>query len=466
MNTLSLRQLIFKSKILVFFTAFLLAGAIFLVDYTFVNRVAAQSIDQRRAQLESQIKKLEAEAALLDKQLKKVSEQKRTLSREISKLEVEIKQRQIAIRRINLAIQQTALEIENKENNIAELTKRIGSSQKSLSASIRLLSRYDDDNLLAILLKNNTLSEFFATLNNLQDLQRSIKNSLTKSKQARQQLVEEKKKLEENKREQEQLKAIQEVERRLFAQKKREKDELLRVTKGKESTYQKLLADKRRNITALRTQLFYLEKTGITAEDAVKFAELAASRTGIRTAFLLALLEVETGKRFANGTISVGTNLGTGNWKDDMYLCYKRLAKYYSNNKYNIRAEREKEAFFSITQKLGLDPNKMPVSKEPPYIGCGGAMGPAQFLPSTWLLFEKRVAKLTGHNPPNPWDVEDAFTAAAIFLADAGASSKTTNGEIRAAKTYISGNPNCSRYICRSYANQIISLAKDIERSL
>ena len=46
---------------------------------------------------------------------------------------------------------------------------------------------------------------------------------------------------------------------------------------------------------------------------------------------------------------------------------------------------------------------------------------PAQFIPSTWVMYEKRIASLTGHSIPNPWDPFDAFTASAILLADNGA---------------------------------------------
>ena len=141
-----------------------------------------------------------------------------------------------------------------------------------------------------------------------------------------------------------------------------------------------------------------------------------------------------------------------------MYDCYIRLGKKGA-------AEAEKAAFFAITGKLGLDPDKMPVSRKPSY-GCGGAMGHAQFLPTTWLRFESRVGQLTGHNPPSPWSVEDAFTAAAVFLADAGADSKNSAGEVAAAKTYISGNPSCTKSICRYYSNRIIALAKEIDRTL
>ena len=79
---------------------------------------------------------------------------------------------------------------------------------------------------------------------------------------------------------------------------------------------------------------------------------------------------------------------------------------------------------------------------------------------------EARVAALTGHNPSSPWNTEDAFTASAIFLADAGADLQTTAGEIAAAKTYLSGNPKCTKSVCRYYSNRIVALAKEIDRIL
>ena len=79
------------------------------------------------------------------------------------------------------------------------------------------------------------------------------------------------------------------------------------------------------------------------------------------------------------------------------------------------------------------------------------------------------MASFTGHNPPSPLNIEDAFTASAIFLADSGARSQTRAGELRAARTYISGKPSCpvrgsARYACLAYANRVVSLAGDIER--
>lgn len=93
-------------------------------------------------------------------------------------------------------------------------------------------------------------------------------------------------------------------------------------------------------------------------------------------------------------------------------------------------------------------------------------MGPAQFIPSTWLGYESEVIRITGHATPNPWNFQDAFTASAVKLARGGATSKDRAGEVRAAKAYISGNPNCTSATCTNYANTILKKAADIERDL
>ena len=439
--------------------AFLPIGLFLFIIFGVYNKpVIIYAQENKRDELERQLQQLEQEAALLDKNLTQIEGEKRTLANETAAFNTEIKRRELNIKRLALAIQRALLEIQQKSADIENLLQKIGKSRGALSAGLFMMYVYDQENALTILLKNKNLTEFFGSVANLNSVQANVEKKLTDFKEEKSLVEKEKGELEDFQEEQQGLKALQEVERRLLSQKKKEKDEILRLTKGKEALFQQLLKLKKRDIATLKTQLFYLEKTGISAEDAVRFADLAAKRAGIRTAFLLALLEVETGKQFEDGVISVGTNLGTGNWRNDLYNCYISLGK-------RKNAEAEKNAFFEITGKLNLDPDRMPVSRRPSY-GCGGAMGPAQFLPSTWLIFEDRVADLTGHNPPSPWNIEDAFTAAAVFLASSGASSKTETGEIRAAKTYLSGSPSCSKYICRSYSSRIISLAREINQIL
>ena len=121
-------------------------------------------------------------------------------------------------------------------------------------------------------------------------------------------------------------------------------------------------------------------------------------------------------------------------------------------------------AFLDICQRLGLDPDQMPVSKKAWY-GWGGAMGPAQFIPRTWVGYEKRVTAITGHNPPSPWNTEDAFVASALYLANAGATGKTYATEWKAAMIYLAGS-NWDKPYLRFYGDQVMDLVGTIQAQI
>jgi peptidoglycan hydrolase CwlO-like protein len=421
--------------------------------------VFAQTTDPaQRSQLEAQIAAIENEIAGLDQQLTQIQGQKATLQNEIARLDNEIKRAQLTINGLNLSIRQTESGISLSEASIREAEIKIEKQKNSLSEYLRVLEKNDRLSLVEVLLVKKDLSQFFQEVSALQDAQDNINQSLDDLKLLKEQLQKEKDELESKREDLLSLRALAQVQKQKVDSQKGQKNLLLKQTQGQEANYQKIKQSKQQAIAAIRSQIQYLGKSGVSAEDAVKYATLAAKRTGIRTAFLLGLLEVETGKRYAEGVITAGSNLGSGNWRTDLYECYISLGKPSS-------AEKQKNAFMQITSGLGYNPDTRPVSRKPNY-GCGGAMGPAQFLPSTWLLFEDGVASLTGHNPPDPWSVEDAFTAAALYLADAGAKSKTRTSELRAAKAYISGSPSCTKYICNFYSNEVLRIAALIEPNL
>jgi membrane-bound lytic murein transglycosylase B len=66
-------------------------------------------------------------------------------------------------------------------------------------------------------------------------------------------------------------------------------------------------------------------------------------------------------------------------------------------------------------------------------------MGPAQFIPSTWALYQDRIASASGQNPPNPWDPRTATFATALYMSDLGANAGV-NAERTAALKYLAGS--------------------------
>jgi membrane-bound lytic murein transglycosylase B len=129
-----------------------------------------------------------------------------------------------------------------------------------------------------------------------------------------------------------------------------------------------------------------------------------------------------------------------------------------------MKPERDIEPFKRITKSLGLDPDTTPLSC-PIGNGWGGAMGPAQFLPSTWESFKSRITQVTGNNPPNPWDAQDAFAAAGLYLSDLGASGGRASAERRAALKYYAGG-NWDKPSNAFYGDQVMAKAADYQEQI
>ncbi|MFZ2970408.1 MAG: lytic murein transglycosylase, partial [Minisyncoccia bacterium] len=231
---------------------------------------------------------------------------------------------------------------------------------------------------------------------------------------------------------------------------KKQKDELLTFTKGEERKFQQVLEENKNILPSLRAQLYDLQILGdkIKFDDAFSSAKYIGSSIGVRPEYLLGILKVES---------DLGKNTGSGNWNDDMYRCYLKLSKIYSTRKEHFikRANDEKNAYMTIVTGLNIDPDSVKVSREPTY-GCGGAMGPAQFIPTTWLSYDKKISEITGHYPSNPWDLTDAMTAMALYVSTTpGVVEGNYDAEYKAACKYLTGKTECSGKL-KFYPNDVM----------
>jgi membrane-bound lytic murein transglycosylase B len=389
-------------------------------------------VSSRRAQLEEELKKIEAEinvqkTVLQERQLERVS-----LERDIAILDAKIEKAKLSIRARNIAIQKLESEIKGKEGTINQLSDKLEKERQSLSEIMRKTNEIDQYTMAEIVLSGKEISEFFEDLDAFESLKVSLRYSYDSILQNKTATEEEKAELESKKSEEIDLRKIQELEKKRIEEQEAEKQKILKISKGVEATYQQIIKSKEKDAAAIRTELFTLRgSAAIPFEKAYEYAVRAGKKTGVRPAFILGIIAEES---------NLGENVGTGNWRVDM------------------KAPRDTVPFQDICARLGLDPDKMPVSKKPWY-GYGGAMGPAQFIPSTWILYEDRIAQATGHNPPNPWDPEDAFMASAILLADNGASKGTYAAERLAALRYLAGWANATKPAYAFYGDDVMELA-------
>lgn len=385
-----------------------------------------------RAELEKQLGDLEsqidAQKVILDAKRKESA----SLQRDISILTAQIKQAKLAIKARDLVIEQLTDDISGKNETIGQLSSKINREKESLSQLLRNTQQLDDYSLPDFVLGSKSLSDFYLDVDTYQSIKQGLGDSMDIISGTKKQTEDEKAVLEDKKSEQIDLRRIQVLQQQKIQQQEKEKNNLLKITKGLENEYQKILKDKEASAAKIRSALFSLEGSqAIQFGDAVRYANEVYNNLGVRPAFLLGIIAEES---------NLGQNVGTGNWKTDMH------------------PTRDVPVFQQITSELGLNPDKMPVSKKAWY-GWGGAMGPAQVIPSTWILFKDRLAKISGSNPPNPWNARDALFAAGLILKDNGASDGTRAAERLAALRYLAGWKNATKKAYAFYGDDVMDLA-------
>lgn len=442
------------------FAIFIFAGGTLVPVLSFAQ--SSSDIAERRAELERRLKALESQIETQEVFLNGKRQERVSLERDVGILEAEIEKAQLSIRARNIAIQELQSDISTKEDVIDELNGKLDREKDSLGQLIRLSHEINDYTLVEIVLGNKNFSEFFEDIESYDAIKLALKDSFDVIEETKELTSEQKSFLETKQSEEEELRQLQELEKQKIQREEAEKEEILEVTKGEEAAYQRLIATNRRSAAQIRAELFQLrDSAAIPFGEALDLANFASSKTGVRPAFILGVLQQET---------ELGENLGTGTWRVDMH------------------PDRDRPVFQIIADTLGFDPDLMPVSKQPSY-GWGGAMGPAQFIPSTWACYggyvntstgkcgrnpdrtwvgpwrydasKDRIRKLIGKSSPsNPWDNQDAFMASATLLMDNGAVAGSPSSERLAALRYFAGWANASNPAYAFYGDGVLAHAR------
>jgi hypothetical protein len=298
-------------------------------------------------------------------------------------------------------------------------------------------------------LSHDNLSDVLSELEYASEISQNLSTLVTETKTANDQLAADKIKLADQQDQAQNLLSIQSLQKDQLAGSESEQNTLLTQTRGRENEYQSVLRDSQKKASEIRSRLYQLigVPTQITFGEAVTIAKWAGSQTGVRPAFLLAILTQES---------NLGKNVGTCNRPGDgPEKSWRQVMK----------PDRDAGPFQEITSGLGMDPDITPVScpmrdHRGRQIGWGGAMGPAQFIPSTWMGYRDQVSARTGKGA-NPWDIRDAFLASALKLAGAGAVSQS--GEWAAAMRYFSGGTS-ARF--RFYGDNVVKTANQYQSDI
>lgn len=397
----------------------------FLFLFGLVSPVEAQlTKEEQRKQLEGELVQIEKEIQEQNHLLSKKRGERQTVERDAAILNAEIRKAQLKIQERNLTIQGLSGEIGQKEQTIEELTEKIAREKASLAQLIRKRNEIDDYTMVEMVLGNKDLSEFFEDLDRFQEVKLQLRASMDLIREVQGVTQREKEALDIKRRAEADAKQEVEAQKRLTERKEAEKKQLAAVIRGEEQTYEQLIKEKERRAAEIRAALFALRDAGaIPFGVAYDFAKQASKSTGVRPALILAILEQES---------NMGQNVGTCNRPGDT-LKWQDIMPGPGES-----WRDDQSAFLRITSKLGINPEGQPLSC-PIGGGWGGAMGPSQFIPSTWEAYAGRIAAAVGVSYPNPWQPQHAITATALYMQDLGAAYGGWSAEREAACKYYSG---------------------------
>lgn len=415
----------------------------------FFPRAQISPTEERQA-LEEELKRLEAEIAQYDKEIQKTEQEKKSLENQIYILKNKIKKLDLQIYQSNVVINDLGLQVKDTEGSIEKTSLEIEKMKDRLTAILRTIYEEDQRSLVEILLSEG-ISDFFDNLVALEALNTKNQELLANIKSLKSSLEVQKQSLDEEKEDLEKQVVIQTLQKEEGEKTKKEQEYFLKLT---EAEYQKYLKEKKeteKKAQEIRARIYELigVRKVVTYEEALEVAKYATSQLGIRPALLLGVLSQES---------AIGRNVGQ---------CYVKNSSTGSGIvAFNGKAidkvmnpTRDIPRFLEIIKELNnqkglaLDPFETLVSC-PMSFGWGGAMGPAQFIPSTWVLYENRVKEKTG-NSADPWDLRDASLAASIYLKD-GINKYSSEG--KAVQAYFCGSAK-NTYWCQWYEKNVLYLA-------
>lgn len=420
-----------------------------------VPSASAQALsEEQKASLRAEYDKLQVEIAEWQKVLDETRAKKNTLQGDVTLLNAQIKKAETEIRQRGNTIARLAGEINEKTKHILSLEERLEEGHASLAKLIREKNKIETASLVLMALSSDSLSDFFSTVDSIDVINRDLQTHFDELRGVKQETEREKLALDQKKNQELDAQYEVEVKKEQIKEDEAEKKQLLNITANQEKSYQEVLAERQARAATIRAALFELrDAEGIPFSVALEYASAAEKATGVRAAFILGILRQES-----NLGVNVGqcllTNTETGAGKG------KNTGTPFARV---MHPTRDIPPFLDITKRLGRDPYTTVVSC-PQAIGYGGAMGPSQFIASTWKSLEGRIGAAVGVSTPDPWIPAHAIMATAVFLKDLGAGAGTYTAEREAAGRYYAGGNWATLGL--GYASSVLAFAQKYQTDI
>jgi len=203
-------------------------------------------IKEKQKKYTEAIRAKQKEKSTLDNQLAILDNRLAKIKLDVEAVEINIDKMGLEIQRVKLAIKDRNIEIEDEKNSIANVLK--------------VLHQEDQGDALEILLLNTSLSDFLTQVQYLEDLNKGVRESLSKLKHLRDDLLKEEKKLNDKNTKLALLKKELTEKQDQFKSEVENKEYLVRQVSSSETQYQTLLAQAKKEQNDAASEIASLEK--------------------------------------------------------------------------------------------------------------------------------------------------------------------------------------------------------------
>jgi predicted nucleic acid-binding Zn-ribbon protein len=403
---------------IIIFGILVVAAGFFCDDQSFVDAETSDEMtEEEKKELEEKEEEYEEKKEKYEEKLEKVQNEKSQLQNNLNSVNYSLNTTRRTIDDVLSDIKEKESDIDRHNAQIISLEGQITLYQRSLAEMMRRVYYTQHTRSLSSVVENDGTRRFMERSNDLGDVRQKVVTVVHQIDDAKELQKQKKKELEQLKEEKETL--LQEHKKKeatLLSQSAAVQTEIFKV----DTT----LAELNAKLSAVESKLSALLGDSFSTDDIVEAAKFASKKTDVRKSFLLGMLVVETDLgRFTGGCTYKESKMG----------------------------DKNEDIFKRICKDLDYNYKKVKVSCPLSY-GIGGAMGVAQFMPTTWAGYESKIEKYTGHSPADPWSLTDGVMAMAIKLANDGATSE--KGEYNAARRYYCGS-NIDRSVCVNYGNKV-----------
>ncbi|MEX1014271.1 MAG: peptidoglycan DD-metalloendopeptidase family protein [Candidatus Paceibacterota bacterium] len=219
---------------------------ILIVSFFLAGQVNAQedvgSLRERIEEQNFELEELQEERERLEQQLQSANATSNALQREINNIDYQINQLDVSIRTNRVIINRLSLEAQALTNEIITTEENIKNRKKAIGDLLVQLQQIDNENLLTILLKNDSLSESVSAMQSIMNLGNTLTGNITQLRELQDDLSSKVQEVRDNQR---QIEIEQDAlvnSQNLMSQQQSQKEYLLNLTVSEKLAYEREIA--------------------------------------------------------------------------------------------------------------------------------------------------------------------------------------------------------------------------------